>query len=67
MAFSEGKSRCKSCGAEIVWMKTSAGKNIPVDVGSVEKDALGMPEVFNPDTMQSHFVTCPDRDKWRKK
>ncbi len=59
-------ARCKSCGAEIVWLKTSGGKNIPVDADSVEEDALGMPEVFDPDTMTTHFETCPDADKFRK-
>jgi len=28
-------SECRSCGAEIVWLKTSAGKNIPVDADTV--------------------------------
>ena len=59
-------SKCKSCGAEIVWLKTSSDKNIPVDCDTVEEDTLGMPEVFDPDTMTSHFATCPDAKKWRK-
>lgn len=25
---------CRSCGAEILWAKTTAGKNIPLDVES---------------------------------
>lgn len=24
-------SRCKGCGAEIEWIKTAAGKNMPID------------------------------------
>ena len=57
-------SRCRSCGAEIVWMKTDLGKNIPVDADDVvDPEAT----VFDPDTMTSHFATCPDANKWRKK
>ncbi len=55
---------CKSCGADIVWMKTMKGKNIPVDaetVGDMEA------EIFDPDTMETHFSTCPDSNSWRKK
>lgn len=28
-------SYCKKCGAEIVWIKTPAGKHMPCDVGIV--------------------------------
>lgn len=28
-------ARCRSCGAEIVWMKTKAGKKMPCDPGLV--------------------------------
>jgi len=57
-------SECRSCGAEIVWLKTSAGKNIPVDADTVADAGA---EIFDPDTMMSHFATCPDASKWRKK
>ena len=42
--------KCKSCLATIYWIKTHAGKAMPVD----------------PDGL-SHYGTCPDADKWRKK
>lgn len=65
-------SNCRTCGAEIVWMKTRAGKNIPVDVPKFEKGEIANEAVltateFNPKTMKSHFATCPDAQKWRKK
>ena len=56
-------SKCRSCGEEIVWLKTDSGKNIPVDADTVaDKDA----EIFDSKQMTSHFATCPDANKWRK-
>lgn len=43
-------SKCRSCGAPIVWGKTPAGKVCPFDWES------GV----------SHFQTCPDANKWGK-
>lgn len=57
-------SECRSCHAEIKWMKTEAGKNIPVDIDSVDDRGA---TIFDPDTMISHFATCPDADQHRKK
>lgn len=57
-------SHCHSCCEEIYWMKTDSGKNMPVDAESVvDKEA----EIFAPEQMVSHFSTCKDTDKWRKK
>lgn len=56
-------SKCRSCGYPIIWLKTDAGKNIPVDEDSVaDKGAT----IFDPHQMTSHFATCPDVGKWRK-
>jgi len=30
-----GISRCKTCGKEIIWIKTTAGKNMPCDAGGI--------------------------------
>ena len=30
-----GVSRCKSCGKEIIWIKTTGGKNMPCDAGGI--------------------------------
>lgn len=57
-------SQCRSCGAEIVWLKTQMGKNIPVNAEDVVDNEQ---EVFDPDTQVTHFATCPDAPKWRKK
>lgn len=43
-------ANCRSCGAEIEWKKTAAGKLMPVDK----------------DTGESHFATCPNAASHRK-
>lgn len=58
--------QCRSCGAFILWMKTKNGKNIPVDYATVPADQGAL--VFDPDVGHiSHFATCPNADKHRKR
>lgn len=57
-------SKCKACGADITWMKTEAGKNIPVDTDTVGDFGA---DVFDKETMTAHWATCPDADKFRRK
>lgn len=68
----KGHGTCKSCGSAIVWFELASGKRHPFDgepvyvatehdaqdrlVGSVDMSAT-----------QSHFATCPDAAKWRRK
>ena len=53
---------CKTCGAKIVWMKTVAGKNMPVNwIPGIENIAI-----FNHKTMTSHFSDCPQAKEHRK-
>jgi hypothetical protein len=54
--------RCRSCHAQIIWFKTPAGKNMPVDADTVkpEDDELDL------ERHKSHFATCPDHGSWRK-
>lgn len=53
---------CKGCGADIVWMKTTAGKSMPVDAETVEVGD----EVFDKGHNVSHFATCKKADQFRK-
>lgn len=46
----EPPARCRSCGAEVLWTTTPAGKRSPLD-----RDG------------KSHFATCPDAARWRKR
>lgn len=55
-------TRCKSCQAQIVWLKTQQGRNIPVDVDTVEP----ADQIFDRDKHKTHFETCPNADKHRK-
>ena len=67
-------AKCKSCGAEIVWILTAGGKKMPCDPQQVSFTRSGGPDTFvlasgkvergkrstGPDTgFISHFATCP--------
>ncbi len=57
---------CSSCGAPIVWGKTKTGKRIKLDaepIGGLLNEETG--EVMR--LRQTHFVTCPAADEFRKK
>jgi len=64
-------SKCRSCGAEIVWLKTKLEKFMPVDAGSLtsqeQSAVIGKMEiVFDHTRHKSHFATCPNANKHRK-
>ncbi len=54
--------RCRSCRARIIWFKTAAGKNMPVDADTVEPEDLEL----DLDRHVSHFATCPNANQHRK-
>lgn len=64
---------CKSCGAKIAWVRTPKGKLMPIDVEpekriTLEKNPEGPePLMVMVDTYTSHFATCPDANKHRKR
>ena len=55
--------QCRSCQARIVWLKTAAGKSMPVDDATVDEGD----EMFDHTKHKSHFATCPNADKHRKR
>lgn len=55
--------RCSSCRARIIWLKTSKGKNMPVDADTVEPED----NEFDPSRHTSHFATCPNANQHRKR
>ena len=68
---------CRSCGADVEWVQTEAGKRMPVDAepvanGNIVKVRgnliryLGKGEVFTGDRWVSHFATCAQAGSWRK-
>lgn len=70
-------ARCKSCSAEILWVKTSRGKSMPIDAAPVENgnivlDARHQTVVVHGTPQDglnhlSHFVTCPNAHEHRRK
>lgn len=52
---------CRSCGAEIAWVKTEKGKSMPVDIDSWDGN-----RIFTPGKHISHFASCPNAAKHRK-
>lgn len=55
-------TKCRSCGASIVWFSTTAGKSMPVDAATVQPtdEQLELPRHV------SHFATCPNANQHRK-
>lgn len=78
----EPSSKCRSCEAPIVWVKTRRGKKMPVDA---EPDPAGLfvlegmagelvahkagplDGAAGGELYTSHFATCPDGDQWRQR
>lgn len=54
--------RGRDCGADIVWMQTSRGKNIPVNADNVRE----ADELFIQQQHVAHWSTCPNADEFRK-
>lgn len=60
--------KCKSCGAEIEWIKTDKGKNAPIDAKPIKvwSQTRGGAWMLI-DGHVSHFATCPNANQHRKK
>jgi len=54
---------CRSCGKSIIWLRTKAGKKMPVDAETV----TGSETMFEYGKHTSHFATCPNANKHRKR
>ncbi|WFE41931.1 hypothetical protein [Micromonospora sp. WMMD998] len=74
--------RCKSCPAQVIWATTERGKPMPVDAaptsdGTVLLEQVGSRLVARvlpahrafgrKDLRRSHFASCPDAAKWRRR
>ena len=74
-------AQCRSCGAEIIWIHSASGNLMPLDAVPVEDGNMCIvdgkahsisSDLFEPMLPQgprykSHFATCPQAQKWRKK
>ena len=67
---------CKSCGVPIVFMWTRTDKVIPVDSNLRVDNAVDLNATVRFEDLRdslgssvvvSHFATCEDASKWRKK
>lgn len=55
--------KCRSCGKEIVFLKTKNGRTIPVNAETMQ----GKETIFNHKIGHvSHFADCMDAKNWRK-
>lgn len=56
-------SKCRSCGAAILWMKTKKGKNIPVDwdIRFIDDELFSMPAGH-----VAHWSTCKNPEPFRR-
>lgn len=70
---SRGKGTCRSCGASVEWAELTSGKRHPFDGEIVAVRTQGsviegrVIEFVDTDVTPSHFQTCPDAEKWRRK
>lgn len=53
---------CRSCGAEIVWVKLATGKNAPCDPAVLTIHTEDGRTVRG---RRSHFASCPNADQHR--
>lgn len=65
--------KCRSCGAEILWVVTVNDKKMPVDPKPEKRIVLSAGPTGNTpradvvDTYLSHYASCPHADGWRKR
>lgn len=62
---------CRSCGASVFWVKSTLGKNMPLNATPERRFVIvtspdGVSYAQQQDTYVSHFATCPDAAKWRQ-
>jgi hypothetical protein len=75
-------ARCKACNGELLWTTTATGKLMPLDV-AVDKEgnvyvedgcgyvlsdeSLNAAREANRPLHKSHFATCPEADRFRRR
>ena len=62
-------SKCRSCGADIIWALNDNGVKTPLNAKraifyKIDKTSETVVQHYG---HINHFITCPQRDKWRKK
>jgi len=75
-------NHCRSCNAKVIWAKTVKGRAMPLDANPYDDGTLYLDEKLmkvytdleqvpaNCEVQsgyKSHFATCPEAGKWRKR
>jgi hypothetical protein len=78
--MNNGKPKCRSCGAPIVWAETVKGRRIPIDAqpahdGNIRLEDRGQfvpplahvltGQIENTQRWRSHFASCPNAAQHR--
>ena len=62
--------KCRSCKAEIIWIKNVNMKFQPYDAKPIKRGVIRGEDrnqmMVMVDTYMPHHATCPDAKKWRK-
>lgn len=60
-------AKCRSCGAEIVWVKTVKGRSHPLEAQTMQRRYVDVGDgVYRiKAAYESHFAHCPDKKSWR--
>lgn len=68
------ESRCRSCGANVLWVGRTILDAVPVDNGNIEiidgvihVASKLLPLSADRPRYVSHFSTCPQAKEWRKR
>ena len=59
-------SKCKGCGADIVWLETIAGRKMPVDPERKTYVRITTIGAAVETGYVPHWGTCPEADKFKK-
>lgn len=59
---------CRGCHARVEWVTTIRGRHMPIDWPVIALDVRdeGTRTITRIDAAQSHFVTCPQADTFRR-
>ena len=60
------KAECRTCKAEIIWIKTPAGKNHPIDAKPKKLWVFDGGGWQLEECHESHFASCPDAAQHRR-
>jgi hypothetical protein len=59
--------KCRSCQADVLFVPTKDGKQMPLDAPGEQRLVIEEGVAVVRLTYVSHFATCPEAEKWRKR